>query len=68
MGTRGVFLLVVNRLGPNHAVCTILFNRSSSLYGHTYNKSSMDQSGKVANTARSQLDRENEYFPAGVRA
>ena len=33
----------------------------------TYSKS-MDQPGKVANPARSQLNRENEYFPARVRA
>ena len=29
-----------------------------SVYGHTYSKS-MDQSGKVANPARGQLNREN---------
>ena len=28
----------------------------------------MDQPGKVANPARSQLKRENKYFPAPVRA
>ena len=33
----------------------------------TYNKS-MDQPGKVANPARGQLNRENEYFPVRVRA
>ena len=33
----------------------------------TYSKS-MDQPGKVANLARSQLNRENEYFPVPVRA
>ena len=39
------------------------------LYGHTYSKkSSMDQPGKVANPARGQLIRENEYFPIRVRA
>ena len=37
------------------------------MYGHTHSKS-MDQPGKVANPARSQLNRENEYFPARVRA
>ena len=31
------------------------------MYGHTYSKS-MDQPGKVANPARGQLNRENEYF------
>ena len=29
---------------------------------------SMDQPGKVANPARGQLNRENEYFPVRVRA
>ena len=33
----------------------------------TYSKS-MDQQGKVANPARGQLNRENEYFPVRVRA
>ena len=33
----------------------------------TYIKS-MDQPGKVANPARGQLNRENEYFPVCVRA
>ena len=28
----------------------------------------MDQPGKVANPARGQLNRENEYFPVRVRA
>ena len=36
-------------------------------YGHTHSKS-MDQPGKVANPARGQLNRENEYFPVPVRA
>ena len=30
-------------------------------YGHTYGKS-MDQPGKVANPARGQLNRENDFF------
>ena len=33
----------------------------------TYSKS-MDQPGKVANPARGQLNRENEYFPVTVHA
>ena len=33
------------------------------MYGHTFSKS-MDQPGKVANPARGQLNRKNEYFPA----
>ena len=37
------------------------------MYGHTYSKS-MDQPGKVANPARGQLNRQNEYFPVPVRA
>ena len=37
------------------------------MYGHTYSKS-MDQPGKVANPARDQLNRENEYFSVPVRA
>ena len=28
----------------------------------------MDQPGKVANSARGQLNRENEYFPVPARA
>ena len=31
------------------------------MYGHIYSKSK-DQPGKVANPARGQLNRENEYF------
>ena len=37
------------------------------LYGHTYRKSE-DQPGKVSHPGRGQLNRENEYFPARVRA
>ena len=37
------------------------------MYGHTCSKS-MDQPGKVANPARGQLNRENEYFPVRIRA
>ena len=33
--------------------------------GHIHSKS-MDQPGKVANPARGQLNRENEYFPVPV--
>ena len=36
-------------------------------YGHTYSKS-MDQPSKVANPARGQLNRDNEYFPVRVCA
>ena len=45
-----------------------IYNILSLLYGHTYSKS-MDQPGKVANPARGQLNRENEYLlPVHVRA
>ena len=37
------------------------------MYGHTYSKI-MAQPGKVANPARSQLNRDNEYFLVRVRA
>ena len=37
------------------------------MYGHTYSKS-MDQPGKVANPARGQLNRQNEFLPVRVRA
>ena len=37
------------------------------MYDHTDSKS-MDQPGKVANPARGQVNRENEYFPIRVRA
>ena len=38
-----------------------------SRYAH-YSKRSMDQPGKVANPARGQLNRENEYSPVPVLA
>ena len=41
--------------------------RESIMFGHTHIKS-MDQPGKVANPACSQLNRENEYFPVRIRA
>ena len=34
----------------------------------THIAKSMDQPGKVVNSARAQLNRENEYFPVRVRA
>ena len=37
------------------------------MYGHTYSYS-MEQPGKVANPARGQLNRKNEYFRVRVRA
>ena len=40
---------------------------ATMMYGHTYSKK-MDQPGKVANLARGQLNRENQYFPVRVCA
>ena len=37
------------------------------MYGHTYSKR-MDQPGKVANPARGQLNKVDEYFLVCVRA
>ena len=37
------------------------------MYSHTYSKSK-DRPGKVANPARGQLNKENEYFLVPVRA
>ena len=37
------------------------------MYGHTYSNSK-DQPGKVANSARGQLNRDIEDFPVPVRA
>ena len=42
------------------------YHLNYNMYGNTYRKS-MDQPGKVANPARSQLNRENEKFPVRVR-
>ena len=36
--------------------------QTHTMYGYTYSKSK-DQPGEVANPARGQLNRENEYFP-----
>ena len=43
------------------------YGSKTLMYGHTYSKS-MDQPGKVANPARGQLNKENQYFPVRVRA
>ena len=51
-----------NRASKSQANCV-----GHSLYGHAYSESK-DQPGKVANPARGQLNRENEYFPVRVRA
>ena len=42
-------------------------NRHMSKNDHTHSKS-INQPGKVANPARGQLNRENEYFPVPVHA
>ena len=43
----------------------VFLERDDPMYGHTYSKS-MDQSGKVANPARGQLNRESQHliFPS----
>ena len=50
----------------------IIVSRSMCVDGrhisHIYRTKSLDQPGKVANPVRGQLNRENEYFPAPVRA
>ena len=46
---------------------TYLLQNDVCMYDHTCSKN-MDQPGKVANPARGQLNRENEYFPVRVRA
>ena len=49
-------------------LCTpVRVDQYSVLYGHRYSKSK-DPPGKVANPARGQLSRGNEYFPVPVRA
>ena len=56
---------------PDCTVCCCLISHNIvSMYVCmviTYSKS-MDQPGKVANPARGQMNRENEYFPVRVRA
>ena len=49
------------------SVVLLILSMYVCMYGHTYSKS-MDQSGKVANSARGRLNRKNEYFPVRVRA
>ena len=46
----------------------IYYDDSRYMYGHQILYQSMDQPGKVANSARGQLNRENKYFPVPVRA
>ena len=44
-----------------------LLDRTPCMYGHHICQS-VDQPGKVTNSARGQLNRENEYFSVPVRA
>ena len=48
------------------AVDNLTVHDNDVMYGYTYSKS-VDQPGKVANPARGQLNRENEYSPVRVR-
>ena len=50
--------------GYNYVVVVVV---SHIQYGYAYSKSK-DQPGKVANPARGQLNKENEYFHVPVRA
>ena len=52
---------------PLLLVCCTISSMCVCMYRHIYSKS-MDQPGKVANPARGQLNRENEYFPVHVHA
>ena len=45
----------------------IVKKKVAHMYSHTYSNS-MDQSGKIVNPVRGQLNRENEHFPVRVRA
>ena len=55
------------RVSPILEIGTVYRTIIFCMYGHTYSKST-DQPGKVANPARGQLNRENEYFHVSVRA
>ena len=46
----------------------ILLTRCIRMFGHTYSESMYQTGVRVANPARGQLNRENEYFPVSVRA
>ena len=46
--------------------CLPILDMYVCMYGHTYSES-VDQTCKVANSARGQLNGENEYFPVRVR-
>ena len=59
--------LIFASLSHTHYWYEVGMLKVPAVYGDTYNKS-MDQPGKVANPARGQLNRENEYFPVRVRA
>ena len=59
-------VIIYNR-GENILTLIIAIQGLPNMYGHAYSKS-MDQPGKVANPARRQLNRKNEFFPVRVRA
>ena len=58
----------MNNIYCLEAYLVLILLVSMYAYGHTYSKRSVDQPGKVANSARGQLNRENEYFPVRDRA
>ena len=46
---------------------TVVWQDVCFVYGQ-HNEQSMNQSGKVGNPARGQLNKENDYFPVSVHA
>ena len=60
-------VLVRNIVRDQHDIICYIISPVGVLCLYTYSKS-MDQPGKVANSARGQLNRENEYFSVRVRA
>ena len=53
--------------GQGKTMTTRRIGNHVCMYGHTDSKI-MDQPGRVANPARGQLNRENDFFPVPVRA
>ena len=62
MGLFSTHELIVLHLLGQIPVATVVLNGHHEVYSK-----GKDQPGKVANPARGQLNRENEYFPAPVR-
>ena len=58
---------VCDRAKKNVCVCVYVC-MYVCMFGHTSHSKSKDQPGKVANPARGQLSKENEYFPVPARA